>query len=192
MATVAGGSRSAARRGDDWQCGVFPVGPHTKQHSLKIREADAVSAASARVSRVQRPTNASGKTHAIATAGQEGRLSRRTAGVEEIELTEPWRAVEQAGGDPELIAPREGEVQAFEHLDKASRFRVDRPLEQDQPEHYDAVALPGGVANPDKLRLERRATVGSRVCAASAPGRYLKDVPADRLLGSARGGAPEP
>jgi protease I len=78
-------------------------------------------------------------------------------GVEEVELTEPWKAVKEAGGTPELIAPEEGEVQAFNHLDKASRFPVDKTLAEARPSEYDAVVLPGGVANPDELRLDGRA-----------------------------------
>jgi len=78
-------------------------------------------------------------------------------GIEEVELTEPWKAVVQAGGTPELIAPAEGEVQAFNHLEKASTFPVDKTLEEAHPEDYDGVVLPGGVANPDALRTEQRA-----------------------------------
>jgi protease I len=78
-------------------------------------------------------------------------------GVEEIELTKPWQAIEQAGGTPELIAPEAGEVQAMNHLDKASKFSVDRTLAEIEPSEYDAVVLPGGVANPDQLRTEERA-----------------------------------
>ncbi len=78
-------------------------------------------------------------------------------GVEEVELTKPWQAVEKAGGKPELIAPQEGEVQAMNHLDKAGTFRVDATLERAQPSEYDAVVLPGGVANPDELRTDQRA-----------------------------------
>jgi protease I len=78
-------------------------------------------------------------------------------GVEEVELTEPWKAVKEAGGTAELIAPEEGEVQAFNHLDKASKFPVDRALGEVRPSEYDAVVLPGGVANPDELRLDERA-----------------------------------
>ena len=73
-------------------------------------------------------------------------------GVEEVELTEPWKAVEKAGGEPVLIAPEEGDVQAFNHLDKGSTFPVDRSLEQADAGDYDGLVLPGGVANPDKLR----------------------------------------
>ena len=78
-------------------------------------------------------------------------------GVEQVELTEPWKAVEKAGGKPVLIAPEEGDVQAFNHLDKGSTFPVDETLEEAQPGDYAGVVLPGGVANPDKLRTEPRA-----------------------------------
>src|SRR5256714_7869840 len=78
-------------------------------------------------------------------------------GVEEVELTKPWEAVEQAGGKPELIAPEDGKVQAFNHLDKASTFTVDRTLRQARPGDYDGIVLPGGVANPDQLRTEQAA-----------------------------------
>ncbi len=78
-------------------------------------------------------------------------------GVEEVEVTGPWKAVEQAGGTPELIAPESGTVQAFNHLEKGSRFTVDRTLEDADPDDYDGVVLPGGVANPDQLRTEESA-----------------------------------
>jgi protease I len=78
-------------------------------------------------------------------------------GVEEVELTKPWEAVKEAGATPELIAPEKGEVQAFNHLDKGSTFPVDKTLDEVQPGEYDAVVLPGGVANPDELRLDERA-----------------------------------
>ncbi len=74
-------------------------------------------------------------------------------GVEQVELTEPWKAVEEAGGQPQLIAPEAGEVQAFNHLDKADRFPVDRTIGDARSEDYDALVLPGGVANPDRLRM---------------------------------------
>ena len=73
-------------------------------------------------------------------------------GIEQVELTEPWKAVESAGGKPELIAPEEGEAQAFNHLDKADTFPVDREVSAADPGDYDALVLPGGVANPDTLR----------------------------------------
>jgi protease I len=78
-------------------------------------------------------------------------------GVEEVELTEPWKAIEQAGGEPVLIAPESGEVQSFEHLDKSKTYPVDETLEDADPDDYAGVVLPGGVANPDQLRTEPRA-----------------------------------
>src|ERR671928_1849061 len=78
-------------------------------------------------------------------------------GVEQLELTEPWKAVEEAGGTPELIAPEDGEVQAFNHLDKADTFTVDRTAAEADPQDYDGLVLPGGVANPDFLRTDEDA-----------------------------------
>lgn len=78
-------------------------------------------------------------------------------GVEEVELTKPWEAVEHAGATPELVAPQSGEVQAFKHLDKGSTFQVDKTLSEAHAHEYDGVVLPGGVANPDQLRTDRRA-----------------------------------
>lgn len=73
-------------------------------------------------------------------------------GVEQVELTEPWRAVEAAGGSPELISLEPGHVQAFNHLDRGDEFRVDRTVADADASDYDALVLPGGVANPDLLR----------------------------------------
>ena len=78
-------------------------------------------------------------------------------GIEQVELTSPWRAVEAAGGKPVLVAPKPGRVQAFNHLDKADTFAVDLTTEQARAEDFDAVVLPGGVANPDQLRMDGRA-----------------------------------
>jgi len=78
-------------------------------------------------------------------------------GIEEVELTEPWKAVEEAGGTPELLAPEGGEVQAFNHLDKGSKFPVDKDLDEARAADYDGLVLPGGVANPDQLRTDERA-----------------------------------
>jgi len=73
-------------------------------------------------------------------------------GVEQVELTRPWEAIEAAGAKPELIAPDEGRVQAFNHLDKGDRFDVTRTVGSADPRSYDGLVLPGGVANPDLLR----------------------------------------
>ncbi|HEY2140923.1 MAG TPA: type 1 glutamine amidotransferase domain-containing protein [Solirubrobacteraceae bacterium] len=93
-------------------------------------------------------TQLDGKTVAFLTA-QEG--------IEEVELTLPWKAVKDAGGTPKLIAPESGEIQAFDHLDKSSTYPVDHSLEDAHPDDYDALVLPGGVANPDQLRTDERA-----------------------------------
>jgi protease I len=74
-------------------------------------------------------------------------------GIEQVELTEPWRAVEDAGGEPVLIAPEGGEVQAFDHLTAADTFEVDMTLAEARASDFGGLALPGGVANPDALRL---------------------------------------
>lgn len=73
-------------------------------------------------------------------------------GTEQVELTEPWKAVENAGGQPELVSTEAGRVQAFNHLDKADTFEVDKVVTDVSADDYDALVLPGGVANPDYLR----------------------------------------
>jgi protease I len=75
-------------------------------------------------------------------------------GVERVELTEPWKAVEEAGGSPTLIAPKADKVQTFDHLDKSETFDVDLATAQAEVNEFDAVVLPGGVANPDQLRMD--------------------------------------
>ncbi len=80
-----------------------------------------------------------------------------TDGVEEVELTETWNEVEEAGGEPELVSLETGEIQGFDHHDKADRFRVDRIVAEADAEDYDALVLPGGVINPDLLRMDSRA-----------------------------------
>ncbi|MBO0845004.1 MAG: type 1 glutamine amidotransferase [Nocardioides sp.] len=78
-------------------------------------------------------------------------------GVEQVELTEPWSAVTDAGGTPKLVSTATGEVQAFHHLDKADTFHVDDVVGDADPSEYDALVLPGGVANPDALRMDKGA-----------------------------------
>jgi protease I len=77
--------------------------------------------------------------------------------VEQVELTEPWKAVEQAGATPELVSLEEGEIQGFNHYDKADTFPVDRTVEDASADEYDALVLPGGVGNPDTLRTDENA-----------------------------------
>ncbi|CAL9313317.1 MULTISPECIES: type 1 glutamine amidotransferase domain-containing protein [unclassified Streptomyces] len=78
-------------------------------------------------------------------------------GVEQVELTAPWQAVLDTGDSPELVSTAPGEVQAFNHLDKADTFPVDRTVDEVSPDGYDALVLPGGVANPDALRMDEKA-----------------------------------
>ena len=78
-------------------------------------------------------------------------------GIEQVELTEPWKAVEQAGGTPKLISTDSGEVQGFNHLDKADTFPVDATVGDASVEDYAGLVLPGGVANPDFLRMQPEA-----------------------------------
>ena len=78
-------------------------------------------------------------------------------GVEEVELTEPRKAVEGAGAQTELLAPEAGEVQAFNHLDKAESYTVDKVVGDASADDYDGLVLPGGVANPDNLRTHPEA-----------------------------------
>lgn len=91
-------------------------------------------------------------------------------GIEQIELTEPWDAVEAAGGEPVLVAPSAGTAQAFNHLDRADTFAVDTTTADLDLDAYDGVVLPGGVANPDQLRLDGPAVdFVRRWCAAGKP-----------------------
>jgi len=78
-------------------------------------------------------------------------------GVEQVELTEPWKAVEDAGGEPELVSLKGGEIQGFEHYDRGDRFPVDKTVAEADPSGYDALVLPGGVINPDILRMHEDA-----------------------------------
>ena len=80
-----------------------------------------------------------------------------THGVEQVELTEPWKSVEQEGGKPELLSLESGEIQGFEHLDKGDTFKVDKPVADADQADYDGLVLPGGVANPDFLRVDEHA-----------------------------------
>ena len=78
-------------------------------------------------------------------------------GVEEVELTQPWQAAVDAGHTAELLSLDEGDVQLFNHLDKSKTQRVDRRVSDVAVADYDALVLPGGVANPDALRTDKEA-----------------------------------
>jgi protease I len=77
--------------------------------------------------------------------------------VEQVELTGPWEALQAAGAQPELVSLESGEIQGFNHFDKADRFKVDRTVEGAEAADYDALVLPGGVGNPDALRIDENA-----------------------------------
>ena len=75
-------------------------------------------------------------------------------GVEQVELAEPLEAVRGAGAEVDLLAPEDGEIQAFNHLDKGDTFTPDKAVGEADPDDYDGLVLPGGVANPDQLRTD--------------------------------------
>jgi protease I len=77
--------------------------------------------------------------------------------VEQVELTGPWEALTEAGADLDLVSIKEGEIQGFNHYDKADTFKVDRTVEEASASDYDALVLPGGVGNPDTLRMDENA-----------------------------------
>jgi protease I len=77
-----------------------------------------------------------------------------TEGVEEVELEQPYRAMWEAGADVELIDLQDGELQTFKQLDKGERLPVDRTVHEAHADDYDGLVLPGGVANPDRLRTD--------------------------------------
>jgi protease I len=80
-----------------------------------------------------------------------------TDGFEQSELTEPLKALRNAGASVDVIAPHGGEIQGMRHHDKGDKVRVDKTLDQVKAEDYDDLVLPGGVANPDALRTDPRA-----------------------------------
>ena len=89
-------------------------------------------------------------------------------GIERAELVEPWDAVTDAGHEAVLISPEQGKVQLFEHLDKADTRPVDVTVADADIDDYDALVLPGGVANPDALRMDQDAV--SLSAGSSSPG----------------------
>ena len=76
-----------------------------------------------------------------------------TDGVEQVELTEPVKALKEAGAEVKVVSNKDGDIQAWKHHDKGSKIHVDETLEEAEPEDFDALVLPGGVINPDALRL---------------------------------------
>jgi protease I len=78
-------------------------------------------------------------------------------GFEQQEMTEPRKALDGAGATTQIVSPNQGEVQGWKHFDKADKFPVDVPLDQANADDFDALLLPGGVANPDQLRMKPEA-----------------------------------
>lgn len=77
-------------------------------------------------------------------------------GFEEVELTEPKKALEEAGAKVDVISEHSGEIQGFKHHDKAGKVRVDKTLDQARPDDYDGVVLPGGALNADQARMNEK------------------------------------
>jgi protease I len=110
-------------------------------------------------------------------------------GIEQAELTEPWKAVQQSGRTPTLVSPEPGQVQAYQHLAKADAFPVDVALRDARPEDYAALVLPGGVANGDLLRWQPGATdfarafsaAGKPIAAGLVAGRDITSWPSMRV-----------
>jgi protease I len=80
-----------------------------------------------------------------------------TDGVEQVELTAPWNALKQAGAEVKLVSEKSGEIQSMNHDQKGERFPVDLEVSKVSARDFDALVLPGGVANPDKLRTNKDA-----------------------------------
>ena len=93
------------------------------------------------------PTNLKGKKVAILAADM----------FERVELEEPWKALEDAGADVEIVSIHDGEIKGFDHFDPADTAKVDRTVEEVSPDDYDALMIPGGVGNPDQLRGDENA-----------------------------------
>jgi len=90
-----------------------------------------------------------------------------TDGVEQVELTEPWDAVRAAGARPELLSIHDGEIRAVNHDEPGDTFSVDRVVGDAAADNYDALVIPGGVANPDRLRTDQAAVGFVRMFAQS-------------------------
>src|ERR1700753_107695 len=80
-----------------------------------------------------------------------------TDGFEQSELTQPLDALRAAGASVDVVAPKDGAIQGMQHHEKGDKIRVDRTLGSVRPDDYDALVLPGGVANPDSLRIDEKA-----------------------------------
>ena len=77
-----------------------------------------------------------------------------TDGVEQVELTEPWKAVQEAGAEPVLVSPKNDEILGLKHIDKGDTFGVGMPASKAKADEFDGLVLPGGVVNADDLRTD--------------------------------------
>mgnify|MGYP002621631933 CR=1 FL=1 len=75
-----------------------------------------------------------------------------TNGFEQVELTKPWGAIQDAGADVELVSIKPGTIQGMNHFEKGDKFTVDKHIDSVRAQDYDGLVLPGGLANPDALR----------------------------------------
>lgn len=93
------------------------------------------------------------------TIGLQGRRVAilATDGVEQVELVEPRKALDAAGAETQLISLKPGRIQAYNHLDKGDTFDVDATVDEAMASQFDALFIPGGVANPDAMRMDPRA-----------------------------------
>ena len=85
-----------------------------------------------------------------------------TDGFEQSELQEPLKALKQEGAQVDIVSPHGGEIQGMKHHDKGEKVKVDRTLDEARPDDYNAIVLPGGVANPDQLRMNEQAVSFAR------------------------------
>jgi protease I len=85
-----------------------------------------------------------------------------TDGFEQVEMTEPRKALDKAGAETQLVSPKDGQVKAWNFTEWGDTFPVDMPLDSARPEEFDALLLPGGVINPDTLRALPEAVAFSK------------------------------
>lgn len=90
-----------------------------------------------------------------------------TDGVEQVELTSPWEAIRDAGGEPVLVSLEPGRIQGFEHTDPGEEFLVDELVSEVSADDFDALVLPGGVHSPDRMRMDEAAVAFVRAFADS-------------------------
>src|SRR4051812_40846532 len=139
--------------------------PSTQRYSTRHRRIPSTQTTS--VSRQRRWATPRSADRAKTAKRQESQMTDRLKGAkiaflatdmfEQVELTGPWEALTAAGAQLELVSLESGEIQGFNHFDKADLFTVDRTVEGAEASDYDALVLPGGVGNPDALRMNENA-----------------------------------